>query len=97
MKTTGSSETMENFYQKPKMEGGGSPETTANFYKKPPKLLKIPIRNLKWREEVPPKLQPPKLWKMSTRNLKLREEVSPKLQQIPTRSLRNFRKFLPQT
>ena len=55
MEGRGSSETTENFYQKPEMEGGGSSETTANFYLKHPKLWKIFIRNLKWREEVPPK------------------------------------------
>lgn len=31
MEATGFSETMENFYQKPEMEGGISSETTANF------------------------------------------------------------------
>jgi len=43
---------MENFYQKPEMEGRGSSETTANFYKKPPKIWKISTRDLKWREET---------------------------------------------
>ena len=51
------SKTMENFKHKPEMEGRGSSETTANFYEKPPKLWKISTSNLKWREEVPPKLR----------------------------------------
>jgi len=58
------SENMENFYQKPEMDGRGSSETTANFYKKSTKIWKISTRNLKWREEVPPKLR-----QISIRNL----------------------------